>query len=58
MKTRKDELQDLFYAIKNYLLKNGRTQQAAMLVAANVLYKVERKNISIEDIQTMRDVFL
>ena len=58
MKTRNDELQDLFYAIKKYLLKNGRSQQSAMTVAMNVVYKVEKKNLSIEDIRSLRDIFV
>ena len=58
MKTRNDELQDLFYAIKRYLVKNGRTQQSAITVATNVLYKVEKKQLSIDEIRSLREVFL
>lgn len=58
MKTRNDELQDLFYAVKRYLVKNGRSQQAAITVATNVLIKVEKNNESIETIRSLRDVFI
>lgn len=46
MKTRNDELQDLFFAVKKHLLSCGRNLSTSMMIA------------SIEDIQAMRDVFL
>lgn len=57
MKTRKDELQDLYYAIKQYMLKNGRPLETAMTIAAVAVGKVEQKKITIKDIRAMRDVF-
>lgn len=59
MKTRKDELQDLYYAIKQDLLKRGRKLETVMSVATNIVCRVEQdKNMTIKDIRAMRDTFL
>lgn len=59
MKTRKDELQDLYYAIKQDLLKRGRKLETAMSVATNMVCRVEQdKNMTIKDIRAIRDTFL
>lgn len=58
MKTRNEELQDLFYATKKYLVKEGRSLTGAILVATKLIEKVEKSNYSIEDIRKLRDVFI
>ena len=56
MKTRNDELQDLFLAARTYLLKQGRSAEVAKVVAATIMEKYASE--SIEDIRTTRDMFL
>nr|DAU50013.1 MAG TPA: FRUCTOSE-LIKE PHOSPHOTRANSFERASE ENZYME IIB COMPONENT, EIIB(fruc), alpha/beta, phosphoryl group [Caudoviricetes sp.] len=58
MKTRNDELQDLFFAVKKHLLSCGRNLSTSLMVATKVIEDVEKHNTSIEDIRAMRDVFL
>lgn len=58
MKTRNDELQDLFFAVKKHLLSCGRNLSTSMMIASKVVEDAEKQNASIEDIQAMRDVFL
>ena len=56
MKTRKDELQDLFLAVKRHLLNSGRTLTTSIMIAEKAMN--EAKNESIEDIRALRDVFI
>lgn len=58
MKTRNDELQDLFFAVKKHLLSCGRNLSTSMMIASKVVEDAEKQNTSIEDIRAMRDVFL
>lgn len=58
MKTRSDELQDLFFAVKKHLLSCGRNLSTSMMIASKVVEDAEKQNTSIEDIRAMRDVFL
>lgn len=58
MKTRNDELQDLFFAVKKHLLSCGRNLSTSMMIASKVFEDAEKQNASIEDIRAMRDVFL
>lgn len=58
MKTRKDELQDLFLAVKKYLLGCGRNLSTSMFVATKVVKEAEKNKTTIKDIQAMRDIFL
>lgn len=58
MKTRNDELQDLFFAVKKHLLNCGRNLSTSMMIASKVVEDAEKQNTSIEDIRAMRDVFL
>ena len=58
MKTRKDELQDLFLAVKKHLLGCGRNLSTSMFIATKVVEDVEKNKITIKDIQAMRDIFL
>lgn len=58
MKTRKEELKDLYYAIKQNYSKRMDSSKA-MQRATNLTVRVEQdKSITIKDIQAMRDKFL
>lgn len=58
MKTRKEELQDLYYAIKQRLSKRVVLEKA-IARATNMVCRVEQdKSITIKDIRAMRDTFL
>lgn len=58
MKTRKDELQDLFLAVKKHLLGCGRNLSTSIFVATKFIEDVEKNKTTIKDIQAMRDIFL
>lgn len=58
MKTRNDELQDLFLAVKKHLLNCGCSLLTSMRIASKFVEDAEKQNTSIEDIRAMRDVFL
>lgn len=58
MKTRKDELQDLFLAVKKYLLGCGRNLSTSIFIATKFIEDVEKNKTTIKDIQAMRDIFL
>lgn len=58
MKTRKDELQDLFLAVKKHLLGCGRNLSTSIFIATKFIEDVEKNKTTIKDIQTMRDIFL
>lgn len=58
MKTRNDELQDLFFAVKEHLLSRGRNLSTSLMVATEVIEDVEKHNTSIENIRAIRDIFL
>lgn len=58
MKTRNDELQDLFFAVKKHLLGCGRNLSTSLMVATKVIEDAEKHNLSIEDIRATRDLFL
>ena len=56
--TRKQALEDLFFAVKKHLLNCGRNLSTSMMIASKVVEDAEKQNTSIEDIRAMRDVFL
>lgn len=58
MKTRKDELQDLFIAVRKHLLNCGNDIQEAEKGASKFVNDAEKMGTSIEDIRKMRDIFL
>nr|DAR62699.1 MAG TPA: hypothetical protein [Caudoviricetes sp.] len=58
MKTRKDELQDLFLAVKKHLLGCGRNLSTSIFIATKVVNEAEKNKTTIKDIQVMRDIFL
>lgn len=58
MKTRKQELKDLYYAIKQNLSKR-MSELKAIQRATNLTVRVEQdENMTIEDIRAMRDKYL
>lgn len=58
MKTRKDELQNLFLAVKKHLMKRV-SYDTALSVATNVTCRVEQNSkMTIEDIKKLRDEFI
>lgn len=58
MKTRKDELQDLYYSIKQNLSKRT-SELKAIQRATNLTVRVEQdESMTIEDIRAMRDKYL
>ena len=58
MKTRKAELKDLYYAIKQNLSKR-MSELKAIQRATNLTVRVEQdKNMTIKDIRAMRDTYL
>ena len=58
MKTRKDELQDLFLAVKKHLLGCGRNLSTSIFIVTKFIEDVEKNKTTIKDIQAMRDIFL
>lgn len=58
MKTRKDELQDLFMSVKRHLLLTGRTISTSEMIATKLVKEAEKCDTSIEDIRKIRDMFL
>ncbi len=58
MKTRKEELKDLYYAIKQNLSKR-MSELKAIQRATNLTVRVEQdESMTIKDIQAMRDTYL
>lgn len=58
MKTRKEELKDLYYAIKQNLSKR-MSELNAIQRATNLTVRVEQdKSMTVEDIRAMRDTYL
>lgn len=58
MKTRKEELKDLYYAIKQNLMKRT-SELKAMQRATNLTCRVEQdKSMTVKDIRAMRDAYL
>lgn len=58
MKTRKEELKDLYYAIKQNYSKRMDSLKA-MQRATNLTVRIEQdESMTIEDIQAMRDKYL
>ena len=58
MKTRKEELKDLYYAIKQNYSKRMSESKATQR-ATNLTFRVEQdENMTIEDIRAMRDKYL
>lgn len=54
--TKKQALEDLFFAVKRHLLQCGRNLTTAIMVADKVTN--EAKDASVEDIIKMRNVFI
>lgn len=58
IKTKKDELQDLFMAVKRHLLLTDRTISTSEMIATKLVKEAEKCDTSIEDIRKIRDMFL
>ena len=54
--TKKQALEDLFFAVKRHLLQSGRNVSTACMVADKVVS--EAQEASIEDIIKLRNVFI
>lgn len=52
-------MKDLHLAVKQHLIKRGLELEVVMAVATNVVCRIEQnKDMTIKDIQSMRDKFL
>lgn len=57
--TRRQALEDLFLAVRKYLINKGRSEQAAHIVATKMWNKVADNNeMTIKDINRIRDIFI
>lgn len=57
--TRRQALEDLFIAVKKDLLNKGVSEKAAFEVSKQVWNKAaDNKDLTVEDIKRLRDVFL
>lgn len=55
---RQQALEDLFFAVRKHLLNCGRNVSTAEFVASKVVNDSEKLGQSIEDIKSMRNVFI
>lgn len=56
---RQQALEDLFLAVKRYLINEGRNEQTAHMVALKMYDKVAKNNkMTIKDINRIRDIFI
>lgn len=56
--TRKQLLEDLFFAAKKYLLSCGRNMSTAEMVATKLVNEAIKRDLSDKDIKRTRDIFL
>lgn len=56
--TRKQLLEDLFFAAKKYLLSCGRNISTSEMVATKLVNEVIKRNTSDKDIKRLRDIFI
>ena len=57
--TRRQALEDLFLAVRKYLINEGRGEQAAHTVATAMWNKcADNDKMTIKDIKRIRDIFL
>lgn len=50
--------EDLFFAVKYYLVNEGRSEEVAADVATKLVNEAVKRNASEEDIKRLRDIFL
>lgn len=50
--------EDLFFAVKHYLLECGRNVSTAEIVATKLVNEAVKRNATEEDIKRLRDIFL
>lgn len=57
--TRRQALEDLFLAVRKYLINEGRSEQGAHIVATKMWNKVADNNeMTVKDINRIRDIFI
>ena len=57
--TRRQALEDLFLAVKKYLINEGRSEQTAHIVATAMWNKcADNDKMTVKDINRVRDIFL
>lgn len=56
--TRQQMIEDFYFAVKRYLVNEGRSEEIAADVATKAVAQIQKLNVSIEDIKRMRDVFI
>lgn len=54
--TRQQALEDLFLTVRKYLINEGRSEEAARIVATMMYKKVA--DMTIKDIKRIRDIFI
>ena len=50
--------EDLFFAVKHYLLECGRNVSTAEMVATKLVNEAVKRNATEEDIKRLRDIFI
>lgn len=50
--------EDLFFAVKHYLLECGRNVSTAEMVATKLVNEAVKRNATEEDIKRLRNIFL
>lgn len=57
--TRRQALEDLFLAVRKYLINEGRSEQTAHIVATAMWNKcADNDKMTVKDIKRVRDIFL
>lgn len=57
--TRRQALENLFLAVRKYLINKGRSEQTAHIVATKMWNKVADNNeMTVKDINRIRDIFI
>lgn len=57
--TRQQALEDLFLTVRKYLINEGRSEEAARIVATMMYKKVaDNSEMTIKDIKRIRDIFI
>lgn len=57
--TRRQALEDLFLAVRKYLINEGRSEQTSKIVATAMYNKcADNDKMTVKDIKRVRDIFL
>ncbi len=54
----RNELEDLYFAVKRYLVNEGREESIAKIVATKFVDEAIKKDLTKEDVIKLRDEFL